>query len=173
MTLWTTVLYNAAARKTSGEIVKLPIDHSFIGKEYPSVTYEMGREKIREYANAVGDANPLYLDEEFGRASAYGDTIAPPAMASQYSLLVAGDLIGDPDLNIDFPMLLHYEQDYEYFNPVRPGDRLTVRGRIKDIYERRTLQLVVFETEVTNQRGEKVTVATSTFLIRPREEAKA
>ncbi len=151
----------------------MPIDHSFVGREYPVVVYEMGREKIREYARAVGDLNPLYLDEEAGRASPYGDMVAPPAMASQYALMPADYLFHDEEVGVDYRMLVHGEQDYQFFQVVRPGDRLHIKGRIKDIYEKRSLQFVEFQTEVTNQRGEKVTVATATFVIRPREEAKA
>lgn len=146
----------------------MPIDHRFIGREYPAISYEMGREKIREYARAVGDLNPLYLDEEAGRQSPYGDTIAPPAMASQYAVLPADLLFHDTEVAVDYEMLLHGDQDYQYFQVVRPGDRLQVKGRIKDIYEKRSLQFMIFESEVSNQRGEKVTVATSTFVIRPR-----
>lgn len=149
----------------------MPVDHRFIGRQYPAIGYEMGREKIREYARAVGDLHPLYLDEEAGRRSPYGDMIAPPAMASQYAVLPAELLIHDEEVGIDFQMVLHADQDYQYFRVVRPGDRLQVKGRIKDIFEKRSLQFIIFETEVSNQRGEKVTVATSTFVIRPRSNA--
>jgi len=149
----------------------VPIDHRFIGREYPAISYEMGREKIREYARAVGDLNPLYLDEEAGRQSPYGDMIAPPAMASQYAVLPADLLFHDEEVGVDYEMLLHGDQDYQYFQVIRAGDRLQVKGRIKDIYEKRSLQFMIFESEVSNRRGEKVTVATSTFVIRPRQNA--
>jgi acyl dehydratase len=149
----------------------VPIDHRFIGREYPAISYEMGREKIREYARAVGDLNPLYLDEEYGRQSPYGDMIAPPAMASQYAVMPADLLFHDDEVGVDYEMLVHGEQDYQYFQVVRPGDRLQITGRIKDIHEKRSLQFVIFETEVVNQRGEKVVVATGSFVIRPRGEA--
>ena len=146
----------------------MPVDHRFIGREYPAIGYEMGREKIREYARAVGDLNPLYLDEEAARRSLYGDMIAPPAMASQYAVLPAALLINDEEVGIDFQMVLHADQDYRYYEVVQPGDRLQVKGRIKDIHEKRSLQFIIFETEVSNQRGETVAIATSTFVIRPR-----
>ena len=62
------------------------IDHSFIGKEYSPISYEMGREKIKEYARAVGDLNPLYLDEDAAAGSQFGDIIASPAMAALFRL---------------------------------------------------------------------------------------
>ena len=148
----------------------MPIDHRFIGREYPAISYEMGREKIREYARAVGDLNPLYLDEDAGRQSPYGDMIAPPAMASQYAVLPADLLFHDDEVGVDYAMLVHGEQDYQYYQVVRPGDRLEIVGRIKEIYEKRSLQFVTFESEVTNQHGEKVVVATGSFVIRPRGE---
>jgi acyl dehydratase len=150
----------------------MPIDRRFVGKEYPAIVYEMGREKIREYARAVGDLNPLYLDEQAGRASPHGDMVAPPTMASQYALMTVEQLFQDDELALDVEMVVHSEQDYRFFRPVRPGDRLQVKGRIKDLADKRGLQFVVFETEVTNQRGEKVTEATATLLVRPRREVR-
>ncbi len=146
----------------------MPLDHAYIGREYPPILYEMGREKIREYAHAVGDLNPLYLDDEAGRAGPFGDIIAPPAMASQFTLLPTDQLLNDPILGIDYQMLVHAEQDYQFFAAVRPGDMLAVKGRIKDIYERRSLQFLIWETEVTNQLGEKVVTGIATMVIRPR-----
>ena len=60
------------------------VDTAAIGKQYPPVTYAVGREKIREYAFAVGETNPLHLDVEAARAAGYRDVVAPPMFASVY-----------------------------------------------------------------------------------------
>lgn len=151
----------------------MPIDHAYIGREYPPIYYEVGREKIREYARAVGDLNPLYLDDEVGRNGPFGDIIAPPAMASQFTLLPSDQLFTDPTLGVDYQMLVHAEQEYHFCAPVRPGDVLVVKGRIKDIYEKRTLQFLIWETEVVNQRGENVVTGTATMVIRPRPKQES
>jgi hypothetical protein len=62
------------------------IDRRFIGKEYPVTEYEIGREKMKEYANAINDPNPHYVAGEVGKKSRYGDNIAPPLFASVYNL---------------------------------------------------------------------------------------
>ncbi|MBU4489827.1 MAG: MaoC family dehydratase N-terminal domain-containing protein, partial [Actinobacteria bacterium] len=63
------------------------IDNKFVGKEYPATEYEIGREKMKEYATAIDDKNPLYFEREVGEASEYGENIAPPNFAAVYNLM--------------------------------------------------------------------------------------
>ena len=142
------------------------IDHKYIGKEYPPDEYEIGREKMKEYARAVGDTSPYYHDRAFGAASEYGDNIAPPVFASVYNLLGAAKVFIDPELNLNFLMLVHGEQEFEWHKPVKPGDVLTTTGRIADIYEKGSNDFVVYEARSVNQDGELVTVGRATFVIR-------
>jgi len=142
------------------------IDHKYIGKEYPPDEYEIGREKMKEYARAVGDMNPCYHDRAFGASSEYGDNIAPPVFASVYNLLGAAKVFVDPELNLNFLMLVHGEQEFEWLKPVKPGDVLTTTGRIADIYEKGSNDFVVYEARSVNQDGELVTIGRATFVIR-------
>ncbi|MDD5748633.1 MAG: MaoC family dehydratase N-terminal domain-containing protein [Actinomycetota bacterium] len=142
------------------------IDHKFIGKEYEPDEYEIGREKMKEYANAVGDMNPYYHDKAFGKESKYKDNIAPPCFASVYNLLGCGKMFLDPELKINFAMLVHGEQEFEFVKPVKPGDLITTTGRIADIYEKGKNDFIVFEGRSTNQNGELVAVGRATFVIR-------
>ncbi len=77
------------------------IDHKFIGKEYPPTEYEIGREKIKEYARAIGDSNPIYFDREVGRKSKYGDNIAVPNFAAVYNLMGCAQMFFDPELKLN------------------------------------------------------------------------
>lgn len=142
------------------------VDTKYIGKKYPPVTYEVGKEKIREYATAVGDTNPLYLDDEKAKAGPYSGIIAPPMFAVVYAGKIAGSMLLDSDLALNMLMLLHGEQEFEFGVPVRPGDTITTEGFIKDIYSKKGKDFVVFGSESKNQKGEMTVQATWTFVIR-------
>ncbi len=142
------------------------IDKKFIGKEYPAKEYEIGREKMKEYANAIGDLNPYYHDKAFGKKSKYGDNIAPPNFAAVYNLMGCADVFFDPDLKLNMAMLVHGEQEFEFVKPVKPGDVIMTTGKIVDILQKGNNDLVVYEGRSVNQDGDLVTVGKATFVIR-------
>jgi acyl dehydratase len=142
------------------------IDQKFIGKEYPATEYEIGREKMKEYAVAIGDMNPMYQDREAGKKSKYGDNIAPPSFAAVYNLMGCAQMFFDPELKLNMGMLVHGEQDFEFVKPVKPGDVITTTGKIADIMAKGSNDLIVFEGRSVNQDGELVTVGRATFVIR-------
>jgi acyl dehydratase len=142
------------------------IDSKFIGKEYSAKEYEIGREKMKEYAAALSDMNPYYHDKEFGKRSKYGDNIAPPLFASVYNLMGCADMFFDPELKLNMAMLVHGEQEFEFLKPVKPGDVLTTSGKIIDIQQKGSNDLVTFEARSVNQDGDLVTIGRATFVIR-------
>ena len=149
-----------------GKGVLRVIDAKFIGKEYPVTEYEIGREKMKEYAAAVGDMNPMYHDREAGKKSKYGDNIAPPNFAAVYNLMGCAQMFFDAELSLNFAMLVHGEQDFEFVKPVMPGDVITTTGKIVDIAVKGNNDVVKFEARSTNQDGELVTIGRATFVIR-------
>jgi acyl dehydratase len=78
-----------------------------IGKTYEPVVYAVGREKIREYASAVGETNPLHLDVEAARVAGYADVVAPPMFAVVYASRSVAPAIFDPDVGLNFAMMVH------------------------------------------------------------------
>jgi acyl dehydratase len=142
------------------------IDAKFIGKEYPVTEYEIGREKMKEYAAAVGDMNPMYHDREAGKKNKYGDNIAPPNFAAVYNLMGCAQMFFDAELSLNFAMLVHGEQDFEFIKPVKPGDLVTTTGKIVDIAAKGNNDVIKFEARSTNQDGELVTIGRATFVIR-------
>lgn len=142
------------------------IDHKFIGKEYPVTEYEIGREKMKEYASAINDSNPYYHDKEFGKKSSYGDNIAPPLFASVYNLMGCANMFFDPELALNFAMLVHGEQEFEWLKPIKPGDVIITTGKILDIAEKGNNDVVKYEARSKNQNGELVTIGRATFVIR-------
>lgn len=137
-----------------------------IGKTYPPFTYAVGREKIREYAAAVGEVNPLHHDVEAARGAGYADVVAPPMFAVVYSLRAVGPAIFDPEVGINFAMMVHASQEFEWGPLVVAGDEITTTASLKDITERRAMTFYVFETVSENQRGERVCTGTWTQFVR-------
>ncbi len=142
------------------------VDHKWIGKVYEPLVYEIGREKMKEYAAAAKDMNPIYHDDALAADTKYGDIIGMPNFAAVYALKGAGYCLLDPDLKLNMLMLVHGSQEFEWFDVVKPGDRITIYGKVADIYEKGDLDFVVYEDEVRNQSDQVVVKAKSTFIIR-------
>ena len=144
----------------------MPVSTEAVGKEYAPVTYAVGREKIREYAHAVGETNPLHLDVEAARAAGLADVVAPPMFAVVYSgpAMVLG--VFDPEVAINFALLVHGSQEFEWGDLVVAGDEITSTCTVKDISERMGNGFYVFETVSVNQHGATVCTGTWTNIVR-------
>jgi acyl dehydratase len=144
----------------------MPVSTDAVGKTYPPVVYAVGREKIREYARAVGETNPLHLDPEAARAAGHADVVAPPMFAVVYSAPAMGPAIFDPEVGMDFARMVHGGQEFVWGPLVVAGDEITTTPRVKEIHERGGMAFYVFETESVNQDGETVCTATWTNIVR-------
>jgi acyl dehydratase len=137
-----------------------------VGKAYEPVTYAVGREKIREYAAAVGETNPLHFDLDAARAAGHSDLVAPPMFAVVYSARAVMPAIFDPEVGINFAMMVHAGQEFAWGTLVVAGDEITTTASVNDISERGGMSFFVFETLSENQRGEMVCTGTWTQLVR-------
>ena len=110
----------------------MPLDQSFVGRVFPpTAPYEVGREKIREFAEAIGDDNPVYRDRAAAQALGYSDVIAPPTFPIVVTMRASALVIGHPDLGLDYSRVVHGEQRFSYVRPVQAGQldaRATVTG---------------------------------------------
>ncbi len=136
----------------------MAVDRSYIGKTSAPVTMHVERGKIREFAAAIKDHDPLYVDEEYAAREAGG--IMPPITFLQ-TVRHWDDGRGNVRPPMDLKRTLHGEQEYEFFKPIHAGDVLTAVNRVADIYEKPgkrggTMTFVVTETDFTNQRGQLV-----------------
>jgi acyl dehydratase len=137
-----------------------------IGKTYEPTLYAVGREKIKEFALAVGESNPLHLDHEAARAGGYADVVAPPMFAVVYSRGAIGPALFDPEVGINFALMVHGGQEFTWGPLVVAGDEITTTARVKDISERGGMEFYVFETVSDNQRGETVCTGIWTNIVR-------
>lgn len=126
----------------------MALNRDKVGTTYPSYTYEVSREKIREYASALGESDPRYH-------SAGDDCVAPPTFAACFTVIKGGAAaFADPDLGFH-PALVHGSQSYTYGDrPVRPGDVLTCTPSIADIAVRGRNEMLTLEVDCRFEDGE-------------------
>ena len=144
----------------------MPVNTEAVGKEYDPVTYEVGLEKIREYANAVGETNPVHHDREAAKAAGFRDVVAPPMFCVVYSAPAVGPGVVDPEIGINLAAMVHGSQVFEWGEPVCAGDAVTTRARVAEIYERDGRGYYVFESTSENQDGAEVVRGTWTNIVR-------
>jgi acyl dehydratase len=145
----------------------MPLDQSFVGREYPPTEpYEVGREKIREFADAVGDPNPVYRDSRAALAAGHPDVIAPPTFPIVITMRAAAQVVGDPALGLDYSKVVHGEQRFVYRRPVRAGDVLQVRVTVDSIRSAAGNDMLTTRAEVSTVAGELVVTAISTLVAR-------
>jgi acyl dehydratase len=144
----------------------MPVNTQAVGKVYEPVVYAVGREKIIEYAMAVGETNPIHLDVRAARAAGYADVVAPPMFVVVYGGRAIGPAMFDPDVGINLMMLVHGGQEFAWGPLVVAGDEITTTASVKDITEEGGRGYYVFDSVSTNQRGEQVCRATWTQIVR-------
>ncbi|MER6193382.1 MULTISPECIES: MaoC family dehydratase N-terminal domain-containing protein [Streptomyces] len=150
----------------------MALDQSFVGRTYPPTpAYEVGREKIREFAEAVGDTHPAYVDVEAARALGHPDVIAPPTFVFSITYRAAGEVVQDPQLGLDYSRVVHGDQKFSYVRPVRAGDRLTVTSTIETIKSMAGNDIVDIRGDVHDEAGELVVTALTKLVARAAEEA--
>ena len=137
-----------------------------VGKEWPANTYEVGLEKIREFAGAVGAENPVHHDRAAAKSGGFRDVVAPPMFCVVYSAPAMGPAILDPEVGMNLATMLHGSQEFVWGEPVCVGDVITTAPSCKEIYEKDGKGFYVFETVSTNQDAAEVVRGTWTNIVR-------
>jgi acyl dehydratase len=146
--------------------VTLEYDASWIGKEFDRYTYQVTKEEVIEFAQSVGETNPLYTDEAYAKTTPYGGLIAPPTFG-----VVFRSRAHMPELRLNYGKRgFDGGKECHFFAPVRPGDTITGVDRIAEVYEKTgrsgSMIFIVRESELTNQRGEKVAIIRQSLIRR-------
>ncbi|GAB2484630.1 FAS1-like dehydratase domain-containing protein [Jatrophihabitans fulvus] len=138
----------------------MPVDASYAGRTFPPTDpYRVSREKIREFADAINDPNPVYRDAGAARAAGHADVLAPPTFATRLTLEAAAVVIADPDFGLDFSRVVHGEERYEYHRPIAAGDELEVVTTVDSIRAVAGNDMVGLRFDVRTTDGEPVTTA--------------
>jgi acyl dehydratase len=146
---------------------RMAINRAYLGRTYPAAEpYEVSRVKIADFADAIGDPNPLYRDRAAAQAAGYADVIAPPTFAIVISMASSGRAIADPGLGLNYAMVVHGEQRFEYSRQIVAGDALTAEVTISDIRDAGRNVMLTTRTEIRTAGGEHVCTAHSTLVER-------
>jgi acyl dehydratase len=137
-----------------------------VGKEWPPTTYEVGKEKIREYANVIGIQSPVHFDREAARAAGFRDVVAPPMFCVVYSAPALAPAMFDPEVAMNFAAMVHGGQEFVWGEPACSGDEITTTAKCLEIYEKDGKGFYVFETTSVNQDGAEVVRGTWTNIVR-------
>jgi acyl dehydratase len=146
------------------------LDKNAIGRSSPPTLNEVEKGAIRRFAEALGDYNPIYYDEEYARASGYPTVVAPPTFpASFHSAADLRELLG-----VGIKSLLHAEQGFEYERPILAGDRIYVSTKVADVLEKPgpagRMDVAVIEDEGRDEEGNLVFRARRTLVVRATKE---
>jgi len=145
----------------------MAVNKDYAGRTFPpGEPYEVSRVKIVEFADAIGDPSPLYRDREAARAAGHPDVIAPPTFAIVISMASARRVTTDPGLGLNYAMVVHGEQRFEYTRPIGAGDVLTATSTITDIKQAGSNTLLSSRTDIATVSGEHVCSAYSTLVER-------
>lgn len=149
----------------------MPLNAEFVGRTFTSpTTYLVGREKVREFAAAIGDTNPVSHDVEAARALGYPDVVAPPTFAFTLTHTAIGQAMLDPDLGLEYSQAVHGEQRFVYERPIVAGEELTFRAEIVGIRAVAGNDMLTLRAEVLDSAG--ALVVTSHTVIVTRGTAK-
>lgn len=143
------------------------VNSELIGREFaPTEPYQVGREKVREFARAVLATNPVSLDVAAAQAAGYPDLVAPPTFPIVLQQQTLEQLLAVPDADLDFSRVVHGEQRFTYTRPIVAGDVLTARLAVTAIKMMAGNAMVTSESVITDVTGAHVVTAISTLVVR-------
>ena len=142
------------------------MDTALAGKTYDPVTFEVEADRIRQYAEAVHEENPVHHDADAAREAGFRDVVAPPMFAVVYQFPAMAIAGVDPEVGMNIATLVHGGQEFEWGEPVCAGDQLTTEVTCKEIYESDGKGFYVFEATSTNQDGDETVRGTWTNIVR-------
>jgi acyl dehydratase len=143
------------------------INKDYLGRTFPATDpYEVSRVKIAEFASAIGDPNPLFRDSAAAQAAGYPDVIAPTTFPIVVAMAASGAAVADPGLGINYAMVVHGEQRFEYSRPLHAGDVVTAQSTISAIREVGSITMMTTQTQIRTVAGEHVCTCFSTLVER-------
>jgi acyl dehydratase len=144
----------------------MPLNYELKGKEYNEVSFTVDGDHVVRFCDAIGEDNPVFRDEAAAKEAGYPGQIAPPTFITALQIQTSGQVVMDQELGLNYSMVVHGEQEYEYARPLQVGETLTAVPRIADIFSRGRNEFLITEAEVKDETGQVVCVARSTILSR-------
>jgi acyl dehydratase len=145
----------------------MAINTDYVGRTFaPSEPYEVCLVKIAEFADAIGEPSPLCRDRAAAQAVGYPDVIAPPTFAIVVGAANSARVTHDPDLGVNYAMVVHGEQSFSHARPIHAGDVLVSQTTIESIRPVGSMTTMTSVTDIRTTDGEHVCTARSTLVER-------
>lgn len=146
----------------------MAVDPGVIGTELPTTTLTVDRGRLRFFAKAIGETNPVYTDVDVAIGAGHRDLPAPPTFLFSIELEAPDPFAYLAALGVDLRYVLHGEQSFTYHQIAYPGDELVARPRITDVYTKKAgaLEFIVKDTAVTRADGVPVADLRSVIVVR-------
>ena len=145
----------------------MALDPANVGKTFTSnQTYLVGREKVREFARAVGEASPLCHDVKAARAAGYSDVVAPTTFPIAITLEIVGDFVTSDEVGLDWSRVVHSEQKFLYHRPIVAGDEFAVTSVIEDIKAIAGNDMIAVRSDLHDATGVVVAEVTTSLVAR-------
>ncbi len=144
----------------------MALNVELVGKQYPPQAYEVGREKIREFAAAVGDSNPAYRDVDAAKALGHDDLVAPPTFAVVVTRGPQIAVIDDPDLGLDFSRVVHGDQKFQFTRPIVAGEVLHTTASVHSARTMAGNDILTIRSDVADETGAPVVSVFATLVAR-------
>lgn len=144
------------------------IDRNHIGRKWSSAAVDVEKGRLRMYANAIGEQDPIYLDETAALAAGYRSLLAPPTFAITLETEALDNRAQLQELDIDIAQVLHGEQSFIFHTPICAGDKIRFEAEVVDIYDKKggALEFYVQETKAFNQNDELTTELRRVIVVR-------
>jgi len=143
------------------------MDAGYVGRVYPpTAPYAVGREHLRDFAQAVGATHPVHSDVEAARSAGYADVVATPTFAVVIAQRAEAQLIEDPGAGIDFSRVVHADERFTHHRPIVAGDEIVTVLHVDAIVERSGLAMVTTRCELADAAGAPVATVISTLAVR-------
>jgi acyl dehydratase len=147
--------------------VTVALNQDYVGKVYPpGEAYQVGREKVREFAVAIGDLNPAYHSVEAAQALGHPDVVAPPTFAFTIAMRAMAAAVFDPGLGLDYSRVVHGEQRFAYARPLCAGDTVVTTTTIESIRVAAGNDILTTRSDIATEAGEHVVSAWNVIVSR-------
>jgi acyl dehydratase len=136
----------------------MSLNQALVGKQYQEVSFQVDRDHIARFADAIGDEDPRYREQEA--------SVAPPTFPTVMQIMTSGQVVVDEELGLNYALVVHGEQEYEWSRPLRAGDRLTAVPRIASIHAKGPNEFLTIESEIKDATGDVLVIARTTLISR-------
>ena len=145
----------------------MPLNLDYVGKTFEaSQPYEVTRVKIAEFATAIGERSPLCFDPVAAQQAGYPDVIAPPTLAIVIATTSSAQIIHDSGLGLNYSMVVHGEQSFEYSRPLHAGDWVVAKSTIEQIKPIGRHTSMTTKTDIATTQGEHICTSRNTLVER-------